>query len=178
MRVRDEALRGRTYRMGTPLGTAFVTVNEDGEGEPFEVFVNVGKGGSDTAAVAEGLGRLMSLVLRLPDGMPPRERAREMLRQLGGIGGGRSMGEVRSLPDGVARVLRLYLGSAFIDNDGIMVGEVGDGLWSEAAGDTTGCGGGADCVAAGAERDDRRTAAVQSNSAFASTRRDEGSSSD
>ena len=48
---------GPTYRTETPIGTAFITVNETGDGEPFEVFVQVGKGGSDTMAVAEALGR-------------------------------------------------------------------------------------------------------------------------
>ena len=47
--------------METPIGTAFITVNETPEGDPFEVFVQVGKGGSDTMAVAEALGRLISL---------------------------------------------------------------------------------------------------------------------
>lgn len=177
MRVRDVALRGRTFRMGTPLGTAFVTVNEDEVGEPFEVFVNVGKGGSDTAAVAEGLGRLVSLVLRLPDGVPPRERAREVMRQLAGIGGGRAMGtgvgaEVRSLPDGVARVLGLYLGDGVFHRCDILVDEVGDGLWSE--GDTTGCGGGVDCAVAGGEGEDFEAAAVQGDRASAAGRGEAG----
>ncbi|OYV58079.1 MAG: hypothetical protein B7X01_04070, partial [Acidiphilium sp. 21-62-4] len=37
----------------------------DEEG-PMEVFVNVGRAGSDIAALAEALGRLISLNLRLP----------------------------------------------------------------------------------------------------------------
>ena len=62
--------------METPIGTAFITVNETAEGEPFEVFVQVGKGGSDTMAVAEALGRLISLTLRLPSPMSPQRRPR------------------------------------------------------------------------------------------------------
>ena len=67
-------LTGATYRMETPIGTAFITVNDNGGGEPFEVFVRVGKAGSDTMAVAEALGRLVSLVLRLPSPLSPRQR--------------------------------------------------------------------------------------------------------
>jgi ribonucleoside-diphosphate reductase alpha chain len=45
----------------------------------------------------------------------PRERLKEVFRQLSGIGGGRSLGfgpkRVRSLPDGVAQLLAEYLES-------------------------------------------------------------------
>ena len=65
-RPRPSALPGFTYRKETPLGTAYITVNVNGGNQPFEVFMNVGKAGSDVAAVSEALGRLISLVLRLP----------------------------------------------------------------------------------------------------------------
>ena len=112
-RPRPTALRGITYRKETPLGTAFVTVNINGGDKPFEVFMNVGKAGSDVAAVSEALGRLISLILRLPSPLDEHERLNEVVDQLAGIGGGRSMGfganRVRSLPDAVAQVLREYL---------------------------------------------------------------------
>ena len=67
------------------------------------------------AAVAEALGRLMSLVLRLPSSMSPVERLKMVVDQLAGIGGGRSLGfgpnRVRSLPDGIAQTLAEYLSS-------------------------------------------------------------------
>ena len=111
---RPRKLEGSTFKIGTPLGTAFITVNENGEGKPFEVFLNVGKAGSDTAAVAEALGRLISLVLRLPSAMDPLERLQNVAEQLTGIGGGRPIGfgpqRVRSLPDGIAQALIEYLG--------------------------------------------------------------------
>jgi ribonucleoside-diphosphate reductase alpha chain len=98
------------------LGTAYTTVNLNGDGEPFEVFLNVGKAGSDTAAVAEAIGRLISLVLRIPSPLSSRKRLNQVVRQLKGIGGGRSLGfgrdRVRSLPDGVAQILAEYLGLA------------------------------------------------------------------
>src|SRR5205823_3771936 len=59
IKPRPHSLAGATYRVGTPIGTAFITVNQTPEGEPFEVFLQVGKGGSDTMAVAEALGRLI-----------------------------------------------------------------------------------------------------------------------
>lgn len=114
IRPRPHVLEGRTYRVTTPLGTAYVTVNVNGEGEPFEVFLNVGKAGSDTAAVAEAIGRLISLLLRTPSPLPARRRLQQVVRQLRGIGGGRPTGfgrdRVQSLPDGVAQVLAEFLG--------------------------------------------------------------------
>jgi ribonucleoside-diphosphate reductase alpha chain len=110
---RPRKLPGYTFSINTPLGKAFVTINENGGQQPFEVFVNTAKAGSDTAAVSEAIGRLVSYILRLSSPVAPRERLREVCRQLAGIGGGRSLGfgpnRVRSLPDGVAQALSEYL---------------------------------------------------------------------
>jgi len=114
VRPRPSRLTGETFRVPTPLGTAYLTINADEEGEPFEAFLTVGKAGSDTAAVAEAIGRLVSLNLRLPSPLTPRKRLRQVMKQLQGIGGGRQIGfgseQVRSLADGVARALAEYLG--------------------------------------------------------------------
>jgi ribonucleoside-diphosphate reductase alpha chain len=110
---RPRRLPGYTITADTPLGKAFVTINENGGGQPFEVFINTAKAGSDTAAVSEAIGRLISYILRLASPVPPRERLRDVWQQLSGIGGGRSLGfgpnRVRSLPDGVAQALAEYL---------------------------------------------------------------------
>lgn len=111
---RPSRLEGCTYQISTPLGKAFVTINQNGEGQPFEVFITTAKAGSETAAVSEAIGRLVSYVLRVASPLSPRERMAEVVRQLAGIGGGRPMGfgpnRVLSLPDGVARALAEYLG--------------------------------------------------------------------
>ncbi|GAB4504543.1 MAG: hypothetical protein Fur0043_15370 [Anaerolineales bacterium] len=110
---RPRALLGRTYSVETPLGKAFITVNENGGVQPFEVFINTAKAGSETAAVSEAIGRLISYILRLASPIAPLDRMREIVRQLSGIGGGRSLGfgpnRVRSLPDGVGQVIEMYL---------------------------------------------------------------------
>jgi ribonucleoside-diphosphate reductase alpha chain len=110
---RPRSLKGYTYNVSTPLGKAFITINENGGDQPFEVFINTSKAGSDTAAVSEAIGRLISYILRLASPVAPRERLKEVWRQLSGIGGGRSLGfgpnRVRSLPDGVSQVLAEYL---------------------------------------------------------------------
>lgn len=110
---------GATYRIPTPLGVAFITVNQDPQGNPFEVFITIGKAGSEVAALAEALGRMISTTLRFGNHKPPIERAREIMEQLKGIGGGRSVGfgpnKIRSLPDAVARAISLHFG---FGNDG------------------------------------------------------------
>jgi len=62
---RPRYLTGFTYSLNTPLGKAFITINENGGNQPFEVFINTAKAGSDTAAVSEAIGRLLSYVLRM-----------------------------------------------------------------------------------------------------------------
>ncbi|WP_303774244.1 adenosylcobalamin-dependent ribonucleoside-diphosphate reductase [Anaerolinea thermophila] len=109
---RPQILPGYTLNIDTPLGKTFVTVNENGGGQPFEVFLNSAKAGSDTAAVSEAIGRLISYILRMASPIPPIDRLREVIHQLSGIGGGRSLGfgpnRVRSLPDGIAQALEHY----------------------------------------------------------------------
>mgnify|MGYP002732360855 CR=1 FL=1 len=117
-RLRSTVLRGTTYRKATPIGTAYITVNSDGDQyeDPFEVFINVAKVGSDVAADAEGIGRLISLILRMPSPLTPKQRAQAIIAQLKGIGSGRPMGfgknRVMSLPDAIAQTLEEHIGNA------------------------------------------------------------------
>lgn len=110
---RPRALTGKTYSVETPVGKAFITINENGGSQPFEAFINTSKAGSETAAVSEAIGRLISYILRMSSPTQQTDRLREVVRQLGGIGGGRSLGmgpnRVRSLPDGIGQVLDMYL---------------------------------------------------------------------
>jgi ribonucleoside-diphosphate reductase alpha chain len=107
--------RGYTVSKATPSGTAHITMNEDEEGHPFEVFLEIGKAGSDIKAMAEAMGRLMSLILRMASPVSAVERVREIVKQMTGIGGQRSLGfgkrRVLSLPDAVGQALaENYLG--------------------------------------------------------------------
>jgi ribonucleoside-diphosphate reductase alpha chain len=107
-------MSGYTRQVRAPEGTVNITLNSDVEGL-FEVFVNVGKAGSDVSALAEALGRLISRFLQIDSPLTQDQRAAEVARQLSGIGGSSSIGfgpnRVRSLPDAVARALDLYLQS-------------------------------------------------------------------
>ncbi len=96
------------------MGLAYITINTNGGEQPLEVFVNVGKAGSDVTAMAEAMGRLISLVLRVASPISPMERAHRVASELIGIGGARSLGfgenRVRSLPDAVAKVIDRHFG--------------------------------------------------------------------
>ena len=121
-RPRPDVVHGRTHLVVTPFGKAFVTVNRNGAGgeNPFEVFVTIGKAGSDISAVAEALGRLISGWLR--SAKDPYIVLEEIADDLKGIGGSSSTGfgvsRVRSLPDAVAKVLvkELELGNKLVQN--------------------------------------------------------------
>lgn len=121
---RPKTLTGKTYTTETPVGKAFITINENGGTQPFEAFVNTAKAGSEIAAVSEAIGRLISYILRMASPIAPVDRMREIVVQLIGIGGGRSLGfgpnRVRSLPDGIGQVLDGYLN----EKNGIAVEEV------------------------------------------------------
>jgi ribonucleoside-diphosphate reductase alpha chain len=114
IKPRPRGLKGSTYRTQTPIGTAWITITENEEHEPFEVFVQVGKGGSDTMAVAEALGRLISLILRLPSPLSAQRRLEEVIGQLARIGGGQPTGfgpaKILSLPDALSRTLAEHIG--------------------------------------------------------------------
>jgi ribonucleoside-diphosphate reductase alpha chain len=110
MKPRPQVLGGKTYKTATPFGNAYISINEDDEGNVFEVFINVGKAGSDITADAVAIGRLISLAFRIPTPFSSDRIAQNVVEQLNGIGGSSSTGfgmqRVRSLADAVARVLR------------------------------------------------------------------------
>ncbi|HEX7041837.1 MAG TPA: adenosylcobalamin-dependent ribonucleoside-diphosphate reductase [Patescibacteria group bacterium] len=114
--VRPSKVDGSTYQTETPMGDTFITINHIEDGQPFEVFITIGKTGSDVAAMADALGRMISLNLRLNGSLPPRERVRQIVAQLTGIGGSKSIGfgpnRVRSLPDAIAKILAQHFSFA------------------------------------------------------------------
>ncbi len=106
---RPKQLSGVTVSRKTPFGTAYITMNSDENNCPFEVFITVGKAGSDLQADAEGLGRMLSLQLRTTAPQNRMEMLKLIIEQLSGIGGARSVGlgaqRATSLPDVVAGAL-------------------------------------------------------------------------
>ena len=107
---RPKVLRGATYKYDTPLGKAYITVN-DLDGAPGEIFLNVGKAGSDVFAMAEALGRVCSLFLRYGD---HGDKVQLLVKHLKGIGGSGAVGfgpnRVESIADAVAKALETHAG--------------------------------------------------------------------
>ena len=106
-RSRPDMLKGATRRMDTPLGTAYVTITEDDKGQPFEVFISLGKAGAPLMADVEAMGRLVSLALR--SGIPMAE----IHRQLRGISSDKVIGlgpnKVMSVPDAIGIAIEKWM---------------------------------------------------------------------
>ncbi len=106
-RNRPEVMHGQTYRVRTSYGNLYITVNEDTNGQPFEVFAQIGKAGGFFAGQVEAISRLASLALR--SGI----EVHELIAQLKGIRGPQvswSEGNmVLSLPDAIGQILERHL---------------------------------------------------------------------
>ena len=107
-RPRPRTLSSTTTKLATAHGNLYVTVAFDGDGEPFEVFGTLGKGGSFEHGVTELACRLISLHLRR--GTPVAEIAeqcagiQEMQPWPNRLDGGDTVW-VRGLGDAIALVL-------------------------------------------------------------------------
>jgi len=103
---RPSVIKGATRLMKTGCGNLYVTINEDDNGRPFEVFTNIGKAGGCAASQAEAIGRLISLALR--SNIEPEE----IVKQLKGISCHQPSwyegGRVLSCSDAIARSLEKY----------------------------------------------------------------------
>lgn len=106
-RARPDTLRSTSIKKETPLGVMFVHITEDDKGQPFEVFINLGKAGGSAMADAEAVGRLMSLALRSGISL------QALHRQLRGISSDRAVGlgpnKVMSVPDAIGLALEEWM---------------------------------------------------------------------
>ena len=109
-RPRPRSLPSTTTKLQTEFGNLYVTVSTDEEGQPFEVFGWLGKGGSFQHGVTELACRLISLHLRR--GTP----VEEVIDQCQGIQemqpffnqiDGKSVA-VLGLGDGIAHILKAH----------------------------------------------------------------------
>ena len=111
-RDRPRSLPSTTTKLQTEFGSLFVTVSVDEDGEPFEVFGFLGKGGSFQHGVTELACRLISLHLRR--GTPIEEiidqiqGIQEMAPFWNNLGDGRSV-PIHGLGDGIAHILKAHL---------------------------------------------------------------------
>jgi ribonucleoside-diphosphate reductase alpha chain len=105
-RQRPDVMMGITYKIATPYGNLYVTINEDSHGA-FEVFAQMGKAGGFFSAQTEAITRLISLSLR------SNIAIEEIIDQLKGIRGPdvsfSQEGMVFSLPDAIAKILDKHI---------------------------------------------------------------------
>ena len=111
-RDRPRSLPSTTTKLQTEFGSLFVTVSVDEDGEPFEVFGFLGKGGSFQHGVTELACRLISLHLRrgtpLEEVIDQCQGIQEMAPFWNTLEDGRSVA-VLGLGDGIAHVLKAHL---------------------------------------------------------------------
>lgn len=109
-RVRPRSLLSTTTKLSIEHGDLYVTISVDEDGEPFEVFGHMGKGGSFERGVTELACRLISL--HLQRGTP----IEEVIDQCAGIADMRpwpnqladgSTAWVLGVGDGIAHVLKI-----------------------------------------------------------------------
>ncbi|MBI5187919.1 MAG: TSCPD domain-containing protein, partial [Nitrospirae bacterium] len=106
-RKRPEVIKGATRLMKTGCGHLYITINEDENGQLFEVFTHMGKAGGCAASQSEAIGRLVSLAFRSniePD---------EVIKQLKGISchshAWCNGGKITSCSDAIAKALEKYI---------------------------------------------------------------------
>jgi ribonucleoside-diphosphate reductase alpha chain len=105
-KARQDVIHGSTRKIRTGCGNLYVTVNEDVEGRPFEIFNQIGKAGGCAASQSEAIGRLVSLAFRT--GIEPED----IIRQLKGISCHTPVwyreGKILSCSDAVAKAIEWH----------------------------------------------------------------------
>ncbi len=106
-RARQDVIHGSTRKVRTGCGNLYVTVNEDEEGNLFEIFNQIGKAGGCAASQSEAIGRLVSLAFR--SGIEPED----IVRQLKGISCHMPVwyqeGKILSCSDAIAKAIEWHL---------------------------------------------------------------------
>jgi ribonucleoside-diphosphate reductase alpha chain len=106
-KARQDVIHGSTRKIRTGCGNLYVTVNEDEDGNLFEIFNQIGKAGGCAASQSEAIGRLVSLALR--SGVEPED----IIRQLKGISCHAPVwyreGKILSCSDAVAKAIEWHL---------------------------------------------------------------------
>ncbi len=112
---RPPVMTGTTRKMHTGCGNLYVTINEDTEGKPFELFSQMGKGGGCAASQCEAISRLISYSLRLGMDLKP------IMKQLKGISchkpGWDNGNKIVSCADAIGMTIERYLASKGFEKD-------------------------------------------------------------
>ena len=104
---RPMCMTGRTIEMETGCGSLYITINEDQDGRPFELFAQIGKAGGCVASQTQSTARLISLALR--SGIDTKN----IIKHLIGISCHKPKGygpnKILSCSDAIAKSLQWYM---------------------------------------------------------------------
>lgn len=100
---RPDSLRSTTQRIDTGMGKVYVTISENQNGQPFEVFVNTGQSGGYTNSWCQALGITISNALR--SGADPRSLGEDLMGIRTDKIGHDNGDVILSIPDAVAVAL-------------------------------------------------------------------------
>ncbi len=118
---RSKELNGITYRQETHFGKSYITINSLENGDIYEVFINLGQVGSDVAADATALGRIISLNFQIPTEISNTDIAYKIIKRLDNIKGTGSFGlghdRITSIADATAKVIKKHIERVKKDND-------------------------------------------------------------
>ena len=106
-RKRPDSLSGVTQRVETGYGKLYVTINEDENGRPFELFANIGHSGGYTNSFTEALAKVISTALR--SGVDPEEIVDELQGTRSPKVAWDKGEQIQSIPDAIGTALRRYL---------------------------------------------------------------------
>lgn len=102
-------LEAHVLKGKTPYGTAYITISEMPDGTPYELFITVGKSGSDLQAQAESMGRMYSVAMQIQPVEKRLDVLKKLVSQNRGIGGARPSGfgtnRIMSFPDAIAKII-------------------------------------------------------------------------
>ncbi|WP_256402632.1 adenosylcobalamin-dependent ribonucleoside-diphosphate reductase [Halorubrum salinum] len=104
---RPDSLSGVTQRVETGYGKLYVTINEDENGRPFELFANIGHSGGYTNSFTEALAKVISTALR--SGVDPEEIVDELQGTRSPKVAWDKGEQIQSIPDAIGTALRRYL---------------------------------------------------------------------
>jgi ribonucleoside-diphosphate reductase alpha chain len=104
---RPDSLNGVTQRVETGYGKLYVTINEDENGLPFELFANIGHSGGYTNSFTEALAKVISTALR--SGVDPEEIVDELQGTRSPKVAWDKGEQIQSIPDAIGTALRRYL---------------------------------------------------------------------
>jgi ribonucleoside-diphosphate reductase alpha chain len=106
-RSRPDALQGVSQRIDTGYGKLYVTINEDSEGRPFELFANIGHSGGFTNSFTEALAKVISTALR--SGVDPYEIVDELKGTRSPKVAWDKGEQINSIPDAIGTAMWRYL---------------------------------------------------------------------